>query len=83
MALIAWSVWLTAPFVVLALILAADIARDTALSSRQADYNFSFGFVLISILIAIPWLPTNLIGGLVGRRFRRARDDRELPSLRE
>lgn len=68
-ALIAWSLWLALPFVVLGFILAMQI--DPSWTQQQTSYNLGFGFVLISIIIAVPWLPANLVGGLVGLFFRK------------
>jgi len=68
-ALIAWALWLSAPFVALGFTLAAQL--DPRLTQQQANYNFSFGFVLLSIFIAVPWLPANLVGGLIGLWLRK------------
>jgi hypothetical protein len=62
--------WLPVPFVILAVILAGQ--SDPTLPQERASYNFSFGFVLVSFLIAIPWLVSNLVGMLIGRRLRKA-----------
>ncbi len=63
-ALLTWALWLALPFIALVFILAVQI--DPRWTSQQASYNFSMGFVLLAIVIAVPWLPANLIGGLIG-----------------
>ena len=68
-ALGAYILWLPVPFVVLALIIAAN--SDPTLTSSKATYNFQLAFVLASFAITIPWLGANLVGGILGRRTRK------------
>ena len=68
-ALAAWALWLPVPFIILAAVLFSQI--DPTLSAERAGYDFAFGFVLVSILIAIPWLGASLAGALIGRAMRR------------
>lgn len=69
-AVFVWISWLMSPFALIALLLAVE--SYPTLPHDRASYNFAFGFVLLSIIVAIPWFPANLIGGLVGWRFRKA-----------
>lgn len=64
-------VWLAIPFVVLAFILVAE--SDASLSADRASYNFSFGFVLISLIIAVPWFLSNVLGGFLGLLLRKSK----------
>jgi len=72
-ALGAFLLWLSVPFVILAFVLSASI--DPTLEPERASYNFAFGFVLMSLLMAILWLPANLVGGIVGRSYRARRPE--------
>lgn len=62
--------WLALPFAVIAFLLAAQ--GDPTLPAERQSYNFSFGFVLISLIVAVPWVFANLVGGLFGLLFRRS-----------
>ncbi|MCC6827561.1 MAG: hypothetical protein IT550_04960 [Novosphingobium sp.] len=68
-ALAAWALWLPVPFIILTFVLAGQ--ADPTLSADRASYNFAFGFVLVSILIAIPWFGASLVGALIGWAMRR------------
>lgn len=68
-ALLAWALWLPVPFIILAFVLFSQI--DPTLSAERAGYDFAFGFVLVSILMAIPWLGASLVGALIGWAMRR------------
>ena len=67
-ALIALLLWLTVPYIALAAIMLAEL--DMTLPSDRRAYNFQFGFVLFSLLLTIPWLLANVIGGVIGRLLR-------------
>lgn len=70
---LAWAAllaWLILPFVILGAALVGGI--DPTIEAERTQYNLSFGFVLFSILLAVPWLPANLIGALLGRRQRKS-----------
>jgi hypothetical protein len=68
----AWMLWLPVPFVILLVVLAVEI--DPSLPPERASYNLSFGFVLVSILMAIPWFLANAIGAAVTRTRPRLAD---------
>ncbi len=63
--------WTVLPFVVIAFILAAE--RDATLSADRQHYGFWFGFVLLSLIVAIPWGAAGFVGAVLGAIFRRGR----------
>lgn len=65
----AFVLWLPVPFVLLAIVLAAD--GDPAPPSSQASYTYQLAVVLFSFAIAVPWVVANLAGGVVGLQKRR------------
>lgn len=67
-ALIALLLWLTVPYIALAAMMLAEL--DMTLPPDRRAYNFQFGFVLFSLLLTIPWLLANVIGGVIGRLLR-------------
>jgi hypothetical protein len=69
-ALLAYVLWLPLPFVGLAVLLGSG--SDPSLPADRQSYNFWFGFVLISFLVAVPWSIGNLVGAIFGwRRSKR------------
>ncbi len=69
-ALLALLLWLTIPYIALAAMMLAEL--DMTLPPDRRAYNFQFGFVLFSLLLTIPWLLANVIGGVIGRLLRPA-----------
>lgn len=67
-ALVVLLLWLTVPYIALAAMMLAEL--DMTLPPDRRAYNFQFGFVLFSLLLTIPWLLANVIGGVIGRFLR-------------
>lgn len=67
-AMAAWFLVLIAPYLLLFLLLVSE--TDMTLSGERRAYNLQFGFVLISVLMTLPWLGANVIGMALGVRAR-------------
>lgn len=61
--------WLLLPVAVIAFLLAAK--SDMTLAPAQRSYNFSFGLVLVSLIVTVPWAIANALGGVIGLLFRK------------
>lgn len=63
--------WFVLPFVIIAFVLVAE--QDASLSADRVQYNFFFGFALLSLIVAVPWLLANLVGAILGAIFRKGK----------
>jgi heme/copper-type cytochrome/quinol oxidase subunit 2 len=67
------AAWFVAPYVALWFALAS--ASDPAWEAERAAYNQTFGFVLVSILLTVPWVLVFVFAVQRGRRKRRPKGE--------
>ena len=65
--------WFVAPYVALWFLLAS--ANDPAWDAERAAYNQDFSFVLVSILLTVPWALVFVFAVQRGHRHRRAKGE--------
>ena len=67
------AAWFVAPYVALWFALAS--AGDPAWEAERVAYNQTFAFVLVSILLTVPWALVFLLALQRGRRRRRPKGE--------